>query len=120
MFLSVTCAVALGEQTPGRGKLLPTAAGLGFARAAAVRMVHRITGNTTVNRPDAAMAGAPGFAEDHVFVLGIANLANSGVAIFVDAADFHGGKANLRIAFVTGHQSRSATGSKDHLIAETR
>src|SRR6266516_927561 len=34
--------VTLRQQAPGRGELLPAASALGFARAAAVGMVHRV------------------------------------------------------------------------------
>src|SRR5271169_6846235 len=83
VFLLVPGAIALGQQAPGRGQLLPTAAGLGFACATAVRVVHGVAGHTAVNGPNADMAGTASFAQHDVFVLGIADLADGGVAIFV-------------------------------------
>src|SRR5882724_1025106 len=117
MFLFVACPIALRQQTPGRSQLLPTATGFGFACATAVRVINRIAGDTAVDRPDAAMAGTSCLAENDVFVLRISDLANSRVAILVDAPDFTGRKANLGIAFVAGHKSRSATCRSDHLSA---
>src|SRR5437762_1675936 len=59
-FSFVPRPVALGEQAPGRGELLPATAALGFAGAAAVRVVHRVARHAAVDRPDPSMAGAAG------------------------------------------------------------
>src|SRR5580765_8261541 len=120
MFLFVACAIALGEQAPRRGQLLPTASGFRFTCAATVRVVDRIAGNTTVNRTDTAMTRATRFAQNHVFMLGITDLTDGRVAIFINATDFAGRKADLRVALVTRHQSGSTAGSADHLSAATR
>ena len=82
-------------------------------------MVDGITGNTTINRPNAAMTGATRFAEDYVFVLGVADLTDRRVAIFIDAPNFARRKADLRVTFIARHQSSSATGCSDHLPAAT-
>src|SRR5206468_2070368 len=110
-------AITLRQQTPWRRKLLLATAGLGFACAAAVRMVYRIARYTTVNWANAAMPRPARFAENDVFVLGIADLADGRVAILVYAADFAGRKSNLSVTFITRHQSRRATGGADHLRA---
>src|ERR1051326_17302 len=120
MFLFVAGAVAFREQTPRRSKLLPTATGLGFACATTVRMVHRIARNATVNGADAPMAGAACLAENHILVLGITNLTDSGVAVLVNPANFARRKADLSIAFVARHERGSAAGGSDHLAPASR
>src|SRR4051794_5616257 len=120
MFLFVAGAIALGQQSPRRGQLLPATAGFGLACATTVRMVDGVTSNTAVDGANAAMTRAAGFAEDYVFVLGIADLADGGIAIFVDTPNFARRKANLGIAFVARHQRCSATSSSDHLAAAAR
>jgi hypothetical protein len=119
MFLLVSRAVALGEQTPRGGQLLPAAAGFGFACATTVGMVDRITRDTAVDRANAAMTGPACFAENDVFMLGVADLTDGGVAIFVNAPNFARGKANLGVAFVARHEGGSATGGADHLSTAT-
>src|ERR1700722_20410123 len=104
MFLPVPGAVTLGQQTPRRGQLLPAAAALGFALAAAVWMIHRVLRDTAVDRADATMPGTAGLAENHVLMLGVAHLADGCIAGLVKLADFTGRQADLRITFVAGHQ----------------
>src|SRR5436309_13200642 len=94
MFLFVTGAIAFCEQAPGGSKLLPATAGFGFAGAAAVRVVHRITRDTAVDAAYAAMTRPARFAEHDILVLGVADLANRGVTILVDAANLPRRQAN--------------------------
>ena len=56
------------------------------------------------------MTAAPGLAQDNVFMLGVTDLANGGVAILIHLADFARGQAQLRIAFIARHQRRRAAG----------
>src|SRR6266496_3455653 len=99
--------IALGQQTPGGSQLLPAAAGLGLASAAAVRMVHRVARHAAVDRANAAMPRATGFAENDVFVLRVADLPDRGVAILVDLSNLTRRETNQRVAFVARHQRRS-------------
>src|SRR5262245_16647384 len=55
ILLPVACVAAFGDLAPRRHELLPTAAGFRLAGAAAVRVIDRVTRNTTIDRPDAAM-----------------------------------------------------------------
>src|SRR6266496_6305031 len=80
-------------------------------------LVDGVAGNAAVDGADAAVAGTAGFAENDVFVFGITDLADGGVTILVNATDFTGGKANLRITLVAGHEGSSAAGAADHLCA---
>jgi hypothetical protein len=83
-------------------------------------MVHRVAGDTAINGADAAMAGATSFPKDYVFMLGVANLADGGVAIFVNAPNFTRRQADLSVAFVAGHERCSAASGTDHLAAASR
>src|SRR5256885_8626166 len=80
-------------------------------------MINGISRNAAVDGANAAMPGTPGFAEDYILVFGVADLADGGVAILVEAANFAGGQANHGVAFVAGHQRGRATGAADHLRA---
>src|SRR3990172_690748 len=92
--------VTFRQQPPRRGELLPAAAGLGLARATAVRMVHRVARHTAGDRALAPMPAAARFAQDDLDVLRMAHLADGRVTVFVDAADFTGGQTNLRVTDV--------------------
>src|SRR5512133_2255835 len=63
------------------------------------------------------MTRAAGLAKDNVFVLGVADLANGGVAVFVHLADFTGRQANLRVTLIPRHQSGRRAGGPNHLSA---
>src|SRR5436190_6977495 len=78
-------------------------------------MVHGVARNAAVDRANATMARAARFSEDHVFVLGVADLADGGVTVFWNAANFTRGQTNLRIARVARHQRRRGTGTANDL-----
>src|SRR5436190_5383580 len=80
-------------------------------------MIDRVSGDTAINRANATMARTPGFAENHVLVLDVPHLAESGVAIFMDPSDLTGWKANLGVAFISRHEHRSGSGGANHLAA---
>src|SRR5678815_5985881 len=86
ILLLVAGPVTLGQQSPGRGKLLPASTRLRLAGAAAVGMIHRIAGNAAVNRTNAPVTGASGLAQDDILMLHVAHLANRGVADLIDLA----------------------------------
>src|ERR1035438_3212675 len=52
MLLLLARPVALRQQTPRRGELLPSAAGLRLALSATVGMINRVARYTAVDRPD--------------------------------------------------------------------
>src|SRR5687767_9141391 len=83
-------------------------------------MVHRIPGNTAVDGPNAAMPRTACFPQNHIFVLGIANLTDRCVAIFRHAANFTRWQTNLGIALVPGHQCRRRSGAANNLPAFAR
>src|SRR5690349_11034905 len=85
--LLVASLVALGKETPRRGQLLPATTGFRFAGAATIRVVDRISGNTTVNRANAPMTRTPRLAQDDVLVLDVAHLANRRITNLVDLAN---------------------------------
>src|SRR4051794_17552950 len=82
-------------------------------------MVDGVTCHTTSDRTDTPMTRAPGFAENHIFMLGIADLPDRRIAAFIDPADFTGGQTNLSKPFITGHQSRRTTSTAHHLTTAT-
>src|SRR5690606_9664490 len=65
-------------------------AGLGFALAPAVGVIDRVHTHAAHGRADAAPAGAARFAGDDIHMIGVADLADGGVAADVDLADFAG------------------------------
>src|SRR5258706_15588127 len=83
-------------------------------------MVNRVARYATVDWPDAAMPRTTGFAQYYVFVLGIADLADGGVTILIDAPDFARWQADLRVTFVPGHQRRCPASGAHHLGATAR
>jgi hypothetical protein len=82
-------------------------------------MVNRVTGHAAGDATDTTMAGTASLAENDVFVFRVADLADGGVALFVDAANFAGGQTNLRKAFIARHQGRRTARRTDHLTAAT-
>src|SRR5262245_4809811 len=84
------------------------------------RVVHRILGDTTAERTKTTMTSAAGFAEDHVFVFGITDLADRRETVLVDAPDFARRQTELRITFIARHQSRATARRTNHLTAFAR
>jgi len=120
VFLLVTGAIALSEQAPRGGQLLPTAARLRFAGATTVRVVDRVACYTAADRPNAEMAGTARFTQNDVFVLSVSDLADGRVAIHVNSANFARREADLGIAFIPGHQGGGSAGRANHLGAAPR
>src|SRR5258706_1841918 len=83
-------------------------------------MVNRVARYATVDWPDAAMPRTTGFAQYYVFVLGIAVLDECGVTTSIDAPDFAGWQADLRVTSVPGHQRRCPASGAHHLGATAR
>ena len=59
----------------------------------------------------------PGLAQNHIFVLRIANLADGRVALRIEFADLTRRQAQLRVTLVARHQRRRAARRTDHLPA---
>src|SRR5438477_5727107 len=80
-------------------------------------MVDRILRHGPAERADATVPRTPCLAKDDVLVIGVANLADGGVTVFVDQADFTGRQTDLRVSFVARHERGRPPGSADHLGA---
>ena len=63
------------------------------------------------------MSGLTGLTEVDVFVFEIADLADGGLAVETDDADFTGGKSYLRNAVFLSHKLSSSTGAANNLLA---
>src|SRR5436305_15279820 len=98
MFAANARFVAVGNHAPRRHRMTATGS---FACPTTHGMVDGVFCDRAAQWPDAAMASPPGFAEDHIFVLGIPNLTDGGVAVFVDPANFARRQPNLRVPFIT-------------------
>src|SRR6266487_1164955 len=113
-------AISFRQQTPWRRQLLPAAPRLRFARATTIGMIHRIAGDSAVDRADAPMARTSRFAQHYIFVLCVANLADRRIAILINLANFARRQSNLRIPLVARHKSSRPSGTTDHLRAAAR
>src|SRR5665213_1764310 len=118
MFAFVACPVALGQQSPRRGQLLPAAA-LGFAGAAAVGMIDGIARHAAADGTNTAMPRAPGFAQNNFLMLDVSDLANGRVTSLMHPADFTRRQPNRRITLAPRHESRRSAGRSHHLRAAT-
>ena len=92
---------------------MAAATALGLALAATHRVIDRVHDHAAHRRPDTAPTAAPGFAGRFVHVLGIADLADCCVAVFVNLADFTGRQFHQRVtsfAVVDDDQLASTAG----------
>src|SRR5208282_6610413 len=79
---------ALGHLAPRRRQLLPATAGFRLAGATTVRMIDRIARHATADAANAPMPRPASLAQNHIFVLRVANLADGRIALLVEFADF--------------------------------
>src|SRR3712207_9531737 len=79
----------------------------------AVRVVHRVHGDTADGRALALPAHAAGLAPVDVRLLGVAHLADGRAAADVDVADLARRHAQLRQAALTGDQLDDGAGRAD-------
>src|SRR5436190_15153707 len=86
-----------------------------FAGATTHWMVYGVFRDAAAQGANTAMAGPPGFPENHVFVLGVPHLANRSQAILIYPPDFARRQTQLRIAFITGHQCGKTARRSHHL-----
>src|SRR5476651_997403 len=97
--------------------MLASAAALALALAATHGVIDRIHDHAAHMRTTAHPAGAAGFAEGNIFVLDIADLADGGVALGENLADFTGGQTHLGVTGVDRHDRRAAAGGAADLRA---
>src|SRR5206468_7844360 len=107
--------VTLGRLAPGRDRVRVALAGLAFA--AAVRVVDGVHGEAAGGGPPALPAVAAGLADADDLVLGVAELADGGLALEQDLADLRRGHADLGVLAFLGHQLAEGAGGADHLRA---
>src|SRR5277367_1250777 len=117
MFALISSPVALGQQAPRGGQLLPAAAALGLAGAAAIRMIDGIARDAAVDRANATMPRPPGFAQNNFLMLDVADLADGSVTAFMHPADFARGQPDGRITVTPRHQCGRSTSRAHHLRA---
>src|SRR5262249_5654808 len=86
----------------------------------AMRVVNRVHRDTAVRWADTLPAVAPGLADGHVLVIGIAYLANRRHAVHQHLARFTGRQLQQRIVAFLGHQLRRRSSRAHHLRALAR
>ena len=82
---------ALRELTPRRHRMMSSTAALAFALTATHRVVNGIHDHTADMRTNSEPTATACFASRDVHVVGVSDLADRGVTVFVDAANFAGG-----------------------------
>ena len=97
----------LGELAPRGHRMVASATALALALTATHRVVDRVHDHAADMRANAEPTAATRLASRDIHVVGISNLADCGVAIFVDAADFSRGKLDEGItAFAVGERGK--------------
>src|SRR6188474_3344330 len=112
--LGVARLVPLGRDAPRRHRV---AAARGLALTAAERVIDRVHGDAADVRPDAQPAAAAGLADRHVLVVDVADLADRGVALDVDLADFTGRHLHRCVLPFAGHDLDARSGAARDLAA---
>src|SRR6516225_7386601 len=93
---------------------MASATALGFALATAHRVVDRVHDHAAHVRTASLPAGASGLAAGDVHVIDVPDLADRGVAILVDAANFAGGQFHERVtAFAVVQRGLLAGAARD-------
>ena len=82
-----------------------------------MRVVARRHRSTAHGRADAHVALAPGFAQFHIGMLGVADLTDGGITHLANQANFAGGQAHLGIFAFFGQQLGRAARAADQLTA---
>src|SRR6266480_82550 len=93
--------VTFGDYSPWSHRMTATGS---FAGATTHRMIDRVFSDRTAQWPNSSMPAASGFAQDNVLVLGISDLANRGVTVFVDPANFARRQTDLSVALIARHK----------------
>src|SRR2546430_1697398 len=100
--------------------MMPAAAALRFALAAAHRVINRIHDHAAHMRPPALPARPSSLAARNVHVIDIADLADRRETGFMDAANLAGRKFDERVAGFAVAQRRLLPGAARDLPAATR
>ena len=111
---------AFGQLAPGRNRVLAPAATLAFALSTAHRMVDRIHHHATDVGPAPQPAGPTRLAETDLFVRHIADLANGGIAVRMEPANFTGRKLEQGVIPVDCRANRGGSGRTNNLTAPSR
>src|SRR5258708_3949670 len=97
--------------------MLATAATLALALAATHGVIDRVHDHAAHMRTASEPAGTAGLAERDVLVLDVTDLADGGVALGENLADFTGRQADLRVTGIDRHDGRAAAGGAADLGA---
>src|SRR5690606_10801217 len=112
-----TGPIALGRCAP-RADGLTALASATFTTT--VRVIDRVHGHATDGRADTTPAHCTGLADLTQAVFFVADFANGGTAIDMNAADFTGAQANLSVGAFTCQQHGGCTGRTGQLRALAR
>src|SRR5690606_1280504 len=110
--LVTTGSKALGRRAPWADRF-PTFASASFTTT--MRVIDRVHGNATDRRTYTTPAHGTGLADLTQAVFFVADFANGGAAVDVDAADFTGAQAHLGVSTFTCQQHSRSTGGASHL-----
>src|SRR5580700_3039924 len=113
----LTRAIPQRRHAPRRDRV---PAGCRRALAASVRVVDRVHRGAARLRAHAHVALAPGLADLHVLMLGVADRPNRGPALGAHKSHLAGGQPQGRHLAVAGHQLHRGARRARHLTAATR
>src|SRR5205085_11560181 len=108
------------ELSPRAHRMMPSAAALRFALAAAHRMIDRVHDHAADMRTASLPAGASGLATRDIHVIDVADLADRGEAAVVDSANLAGRQFNQRVTGLAVTQRRLLPGAPRNLSAASR
>src|SRR5712692_9190891 len=108
------------QLSPRADRMMPAPTAFRLTLAAAHRMVDWVHGHAAHMRTTPAPAGATGFAARDIHVIDISNLADGGVSVLVNAADFARRQFHERITAFEVVQGRLLTGAASNLPAAAR
>src|SRR4030067_878819 len=109
-----SCLVSFCGHTPGACRMVSA---LAPALAAAVRMIDRVHGHASDPRAPAEPACPAGLAECDILMVGVAELADSGVAFLQYEPDLAGRKLERGVLAFLGHELRVSAGASHYLAA---
>jgi len=110
---------ALGELTPRGHRMVTTATALALALTSTHRVIDWVHDHAADMGANPEPTAATCLAGRDIHVVGVTDLADRGVAIFIDAADFAGGEFQKRISALAVGKGGKRTRAADHLAAAT-
>ena len=110
---------ALGELTPRGHRMVTTATALALALTSTHRVIDRVHDHAADMGANPEPTAATCLAGRDIHVVGITDLADRGVAIFIDAADFAGGEFQKTVSALTVGEGGDRSGAADDLAAAT-